>query len=193
MAGFSGLNGEGGAKLSDDPSIVVEFQFTQAEFERDCRSAYLHNSGWRTLLCSAILVLCGALTVIDSNRVYQAFGLSFLVLAAACLLSGVGCMFLAPRKAWKAVDDFRGVRRYVFSDSVVEGQSVNLETRRRWTTFRSFEEARDGYRLWESGSNSWIAIPKRSFVTAADQSAFRRLVAEKVGPQSHSESSRQSP
>jgi hypothetical protein len=114
-------------------------------------------------------------------------------LAAAFLLSGVGCMFVAPRKAWKTVDDFRGVRRYVFSDSVVEGQSVNLETRRRWTTFRSYEEARDGYRLWESGSNSWIAIPKRSFVTAADQSAFWRLVAEKVGTQSHSESSRQSP
>ena len=163
--------GEGVARLCS------AIQLTQRELASTVRIACF-RSFW--FLAAGIggpvlLVVGTAMSFLADPGFWLPFVLLGLFWSAVALYAAV----LQPRVQYRRNRRLSALQSYLFSDSDIRITMLDSESRVQWSYFGQVEETRHLY-AFRHQRRCVNPIPKRAFVTPADETAFRELIARKM-------------
>jgi hypothetical protein len=163
-------------------AIVVEYLPSCETFVASMGSVYRRKYHYIAISTTGIAFLLVAILI----KVYSDHSAHVLSVAAGCIaggaLLGALILWIAPVIGWRR-SHYRDALHHVrfeFSDSgiIVVGHNGSLNS--TWDAFREAWDANTVYMIFFA-PEPWLLIPKTSFTDAAQESAFRDLVQNKVG------------
>ena len=96
---------------------------------------------------------------------------------------------VTPRRIWKRVKNGFEVRTLQISEQGISRHTSLNDTTMRWPMFSEVKLRNDLYLLKVGKGPGYFMIPKRAFISPADEAAFRELAERAVRTQSEPEGS----
>ncbi len=178
--------------VAGSPSIQIqttEHQLIQDEVVPVVYRQFLHS--WQNLclpVAGICLVIAGAaVAMVDSTS--QVAWVVMLTLGIVILLIFFVLVPVTPRRIWKRVKKGFEVRTLKISEQGVSRHTALNDTTMRWPMFSEVKLRNDLYLLKVGKGPGYFMIPKRAFISPADEAAFRELAERSVRTQSEPEGS----
>ena len=131
------------------------------------------------LVATVSLVCAGACIIAAAGATNIAF-LSVGIALLAILLVG---LLVMPRFVYQRQPTLKLAYSLTFSDADIHFRTSTIDARLQWPIYERWEEHPEFYFLFH-GKRDVSVIPRRAFVSQAEDEAFRSLLTRKIGQSS---------
>ena len=163
-------------------TVQLDFQLTEKEYIAAIRLYVLHTTElWLRLVILYVLFSAGLVLLM----MLTGFGVPVWALVAMLGLVGVslgqGYLYDHPRRIFRGDPKFREEYHLKFGDSGIEFKTQTINASLAWSMFtRVIENDKFYLTVYGRAINAVSVIPKRAFVSSAQEAAFREMLRRHI-------------
>lgn len=159
---------------ADDPTVVLKFQYVEADYVRAVRTHEFSSLLWRIDIVAILMF-----AAIGCYLRHSSIGIFFICASVAMAFMHFASVTIIPRISFRRQPKFQQPYELRFSLDGLHFQTKGVDSRLQWNIY-SRALADDCSYLLYHGKREFTVIPTRVFDSPDQREVFERLLTQKI-------------